>query len=272
MTNPTWLIEADVSGIDSRALQAEIRHQGGRALVFKPNLSAPTPRDLLGAEEVPLDACALVYATHSVVEHVQRRRRWRPGAWCAFERLSCSVYYSHFGPYLLNQNYTLLPAAEAARHAKRLTKTLGVEGRLFLRPNSTRKCFKGGVVRGAALDVAMGSALGDPTSLVLVAEPREISREWRLVISAGRAVAGSLYAEAGSPKLEGGVPPEVSRFAEEVLLDVQWRPDPLFMLDVCESRGDLRVLELNAFSCSALYESPLEPVVAAANECASRIW
>lgn len=54
--DPTWLIEADVPGIDSARLQAEIRRQGMTAQVVKWRAEAPAPRDLLGSESVPLDA------------------------------------------------------------------------------------------------------------------------------------------------------------------------------------------------------------------------
>jgi len=272
MTTPIWLLEADVSGINSVALQAEVRRQGGEVHVFKPNLSAPSPRDLLGAESVLTDACALVYATHPVIEHVSRRRRWRPGAWCSFERLRCSVYYAHLGPYLLNQNYTLLPAAEVVRHASRLAETYGVGGKIFLRPDTTRKAFKGGVVPASAVELAMGSLRRDPTALVVVAEPQELKREWRLVVAGGRVVAASLYLERGVPSREAGAPAEVLAYATELLGRVAWRPDPLFMLDVCESSRGLSVLELNAFSCSAFYDAPLAEVIAAANQHASKAW
>lgn len=58
-------------------------------------------------------------------------------------------------------------------------------------------------------------------------------------------------------------------FAARALASTSWRPDPLFMLDVGEvDGGELRVIELNAFSCSGLYACELEPVVRAASACA----
>jgi hypothetical protein len=40
------------------------------------------------------------------------------------------------------------------------------------------------------------------------------------------------------------------------------------MLDVCDSEDGLRVVELNSFSCSGLYDCDLAAVVAAASACA----
>jgi hypothetical protein len=39
------------------------------------------------------------------------------------------------------------------------------------------------------------------------------------------------------------------------------RPDDVFMLDVCESGGELRLVELNGFICSWLYACDLAAVV-----------
>jgi hypothetical protein len=44
------------------------------------------------------------------------------------------------------------------------------------------------------------------------------------------------------------------------------------MMDICESEGELFLLELNSFSCSALYQCDFTAVVAAASELATRAW
>lgn len=269
---PLWLIEVDVPGVDSPSLQTEIRRQGMQARPVRPNLGAPFPRDLLGAEQVPPTACVLFLGTLPLMAHIQARRQWRPGGWCSQARLACSVYYAHLGAFLLNQRYTLLPCAEVVRQARRLAAELGREGRLFLRPDSARKEFSGRVVSQHGVEQALASVLTDPTSLVLVAEPQEVAREWRLVVRQDEVVAASQYREGGAPALRAGCPDEVRAFASAVLSQVAWRPDPLFMLDVGETPGGLRVIELNSFSCSGLYACELAPVVAAAAACARAAW
>ena len=57
--DPTWLIEADVFGVESEALKAEIRRQGMPVHLVKQRTNAPPPRDLLGSESVALDACVV---------------------------------------------------------------------------------------------------------------------------------------------------------------------------------------------------------------------
>ena len=53
---------------------------------------------------------------------------------------------------------------------------------------------------------------------------------------------------------------------------VSWRPDPIFMIDVCESDGRFCLVELNGFSCSWLYQCDLPEVVGRASELAVRQW
>src|SRR5438874_1927522 len=108
---PTWLIEANVEGLPTEPLQAEVRRQAMSCHVVKwlPLLAAP--KDVAGAESLPMDARVIFRGTLTLARHLEATRRWRPGAWCRFRDLACSTYYAHFGPFLLNREYTLLPIA-----------------------------------------------------------------------------------------------------------------------------------------------------------------
>ena len=108
--------------------------------------------------------------------------------------------------------------------------------------------------------------------VLVAAAPQEIGREWRVVVSGDEVIAGSQYAIAGTRTIASGAPNEVLDFVRSVLADVRWRPDNLFMLDVCESEGQLRLVELNSFSCSWLYACDLPRVVDAASQAAARAW
>jgi hypothetical protein len=107
---------------------------------------------------------------------------------------------------------------------------------------------------------------------VAVAPPKEIGREWRLVIAADEIVAASQYRDFGAISVMPDCPTQVSEYASDVLQKVTWRPDSLFVMDVCESEDRLYVLELNSFSCSGFYECDLESVVRKASELAVKEW
>jgi hypothetical protein len=106
----------------------------------------------------------------------------------------------------------------------------------------------------------------------VVAAPKEIAREWRLVVVGDRVIAASQYAKGGERAVTPDCPSEVRSFAQSMLVEVRWRPDPIFMLDVCESEGHLWLVELNSFSCSWLYQCDLSVVVAEASELAGQAW
>src|SRR5262245_46703842 len=101
---PVWLIEANVEGLSSEPLQTEVRRQGMICHVVK-HLPLAMPKDVAGAESLPMDACVIFRGSLPLMRHIQANRRWRPGGWCTFENLACSTYYAHFGPYLLNRDY-----------------------------------------------------------------------------------------------------------------------------------------------------------------------
>ena len=269
---PTWLIEADIEGLPSAALQAEIQRQGMRVQVVKPFLHSKLPRDILGAESIPLDACVLFKGTSSLLRHIRRTRRWVPGGWCNFENLACSNYYAWFGDYLLNRNYAILPIAEAQRLQVRLCAQFARKGHVFVRPDAMDKSFTGKLVDVEELESFLASQSLDPTKLVLLAEPQEIVREWRLFLAQSQILTGSQYAASGERCVAAGFPVEVGQFASQVLEAVKWRPDPLFVMDVCEAPSGLRIVELNGYSCSGLYECDLEKYVSAASRCAELAW
>jgi hypothetical protein len=143
---------------------------------------------------------------------------------------------------------------------------------VFARPTSVHKLFVGRLIDKMDFEAALAPTRYDPETRVVVAEPREIDREWRLIVAGDEIVSGSLYAENCVRSVSPGCPDEVCGFAREMLVSVRWRPDHLFMLDVCESGDKLRLVELNSFSCSWLYACDFASIVGAASRSAVRAW
>jgi hypothetical protein len=269
---PVWLIEAGVYGAEADPLLAEIRRQGMTAEVL-PFRVLLREKDVAAAGHLLADGdCVLAYGTFPFARQVQLHRRWAPGAWCDPARLDCACYFAHFGKYLLNQHYALLPGVEAIRQRDWLLDVFGKDNEVFARPSGCHKVFTGRRIARDDFAAALGPTRYDPATLVVVAAPREIGREWRLVVAGDGVVAASQYAVEGSRCIEGGCPAEVRDFAGAMLAEVRWRPDPIFLMDVAESEGRLWLVEVNGFSCSWLYACDLGAVVAAAGELAAREW
>jgi hypothetical protein len=267
----TWLIESGVYGDEAGPLLAEICRQGMVAEVvpFRTLLKA---RDIAAGGRPLGDGDRVVaYSTFSFARQVQLHRRWYPGAWCDPANLDCSRYYAHFGKYLLNQRFSILPAVEAIRQRDKLYESFGPADEVFARPTGCDKVFTGRCIFREDFSSALQPATFDPATQVLIAAPREIGREWRLVVKSDQVVAASQYAVEGSKCVEPGCPSEVRAFAEAMLADVRWRPDPIFMMDVCECESRLWLVELNGFSCSWMYACDPAEVVAAAGELATQL-
>ena len=262
---PAWLIEAGVYGAEADPLLAEVRRQGMAAEVV-PFQALLKEKDLVAGGRPLVDGdCVVGYGTFPFARQVQLHRRWVPGAWCHPTNLDCSCYFAHFGRFLLNQHYAILPGVEAVRQRDWLYEVFGREDEVFARPAGCNKVFTGRCIFKDDFASALGPTRYDPATMVVVASPREIGREWRLVVAGDRVIAASQYAAEGSKCVGPGCPDEVCAFAEAMLAEVHWRPDPIFMMDVAESGGRLWLVELNGFSCSWLYACDLGAVVAAAS-------
>lgn len=260
MSPPAWLIESGVYGDEIEPLAAEIRRQGMdcRFVTYREIVKGPAP--------LPPGSCAIVYGTYPV-RHVMLKLGWAPGGWCSPENLDCAAYYPHFADFLLNAKCEILSGIAAIREKDRLFAEFGRTGKVFARPTSVHKLFVGRLIAQEDFETALAPTRYDSETQVLVAPPRELGREWRLVVAGDEIVAASRYAESGTCSVAADCPETVRVFARDMLGAVKWRPDELFMLDVGETEDGLRLVELNSFSCAWMYACDPARVV----ECASQL-
>lgn len=261
MALPTWLIESGVYGDEIEPLAAEIRRQGMdcRFVTYREIVKGPAP--------LPPGSCAIVYGTYPTVRHAMLKLGWAPGGWCAPDNLDCAAYYPHFAPFLLNARCEITTGVNAIREKEHLFRTFGRDGRVFARPTSAHKLFVGRLIAEDDFETALAPTRYDPETKVLIAPPRELGREWRMVVAGDEVIAASRYAERGTRSVSAACPDAVLAFARDVLGAVEWGPDELFVLDVGEAEDGLRLVELNSFSCSWLYACDPARVV----EVASRL-
>jgi hypothetical protein len=168
--------------------------------------------------------------------------------------------------------YEILPGVRAIREKERLFREFGRDGCVFARPTSVHKLFVGRLIAEEDFETALAPTRYDSETRVVVAEPQVIRREWRLVVEGTDVIAATQYANRGVKSIERGCPEEVTDFARAILEHVRWRPDELFMLDVCQSKEGLKLVELNSFSCSWLYACDFAAVVEDASWIAARAW
>jgi hypothetical protein len=200
---------------------------------------------------------------------------WIPGAFATIECFYCSSYYCHFGKYLLNRNYMMLPFGELDRCQDFLFRVVGRDDRIFIRPDSPLKLFTGQFASrdtfAADLEF-MGFYEFAKDSLVVVSTPQSIDAEWRFVITDRTVVAGCQYSSAGKidqhPRYDAAAFDLASTIASS-----EYQPDPAWVMDICKTAdGTYHLLEIGGFSFSDLYACDKNAVVAAVSKVALEQW
>ena len=161
----------------------------------------------------------------------------------------------------------MLPLQEFHRRKK----DKGSKGEWFIRPDSGMKPFNGKV-----RDLSDLSDLDDlhPETLILSHAVLPVTKEWRFVVCDRNVITGCQYMQEGEYTNQSN-PEELARVTEwlrKVLTKVDWAPDLIYTIDVCESKGKLYILELNSLSCSNFYTCDLSKIVEAANNVAISDW
>ena len=189
----------------------------------------------------------------------------QPWAFCDIEAFHCSSWYPRAAPWLIHRAWRQLPADQLVQERSRVAEELGGGTALFVRPDSPLKPFSGRVVEVDKLTLAAldhGIYFDDETLPVLAAPVQDVGREWRFVVVNHTVVAGSEYVADGRERVDGAVEDHVARFAAQIAAEFP-PPQPVYVLDICEVAGRLRIAELNPFSGADLYGCDLVAVIRA---------
>ena len=270
-----WLIEDFERDNSFGELADEVKRQGMECITIR------NDDDISEKLKVwPGEQCVLFQGSISLAIRIQREKSWVPGPIADWKNFRCQTYYTHYGKWLLNSEYTMLPFAEFWRRQTEFHKRYGD---FFLRPDDGVKTFTGFAVTEGMLDGNMGRYLNSecqPEDLVLVSPIKRIHREWRLICSKDEGViASSRYKTWGLSDYNSDTPDEVLCYANEILRDSKWVPDSLFALDICDSLDGnkvqlegLHLLEIGAFSVAGLYKCDLTRIVDVASRYAHKDW
>jgi hypothetical protein len=189
----------------------------------------------------------------------------RPGAFRS-ELLRPSAWLPAYGDLALNFGAVIATHAEFSARRGEYEDLLG--GALFVKPADGGKLLSGTVFKaGRSLFDAHYSAhrrwLPVPDDFrLLLARVRPIQAEWCFVIAGERVVARSQYKLGGVMETSPDAPGGAEAVAEAVARH-PWRPADVFVVDVAETQQDYRLLELNTFGTSGLYDCDLHAIVQA---------
>jgi hypothetical protein len=246
----TWVLEPEIFSEESwRAMREAVLAQGHDLVVWNDEWWTSRRWPRLSSSK------AVFHGSLGNAARIREELAWRPGAYCDASAFCCSAWYPRAEKWLLHRTWCLIAADALVADPGAVLERLGATGSLFVRPDSPLKPFGGRVLQASAIDLRAldhGIYYDDARLPVLAAPVRSVGREWRYVIVARRVVAGSAYEAGGrstSPDDPAGAP---WRFATQIAQDIE-PPEPVYVMDICEAEGELRLLELNPFSGANLY-------------------
>jgi hypothetical protein len=271
-----WLIDAGVFDSYHDELAAAVVRNGDIVM----SLNRPKPPygwdDTANSYQNAFakNSCVVTHADIDLVNRVRRDAIWTPGVIATLEHFYCSHYFSHFGRFLLNRDYVMLPFGELERTADFLFDTFGHEGQIFVRPDSPLKLFTGTLAGRAtyARDLEFMAFYEFPMeSLVVVSSPKQIETEWRFVIANQSVVAGSRYKSANPLLTSSPIDVNARQLADEILA-TGYSPDPVWVMDICRTvDGQFHLLEIGCFSFANLYSCDKDAVVHAVSAVAVKM-
>jgi len=266
----TWIVENFVKEKSFRELQLAIQELGYPLIEINGDYS----RKLL--DSIPNESCVLVNGSIKMVKMIydELQNKNYPIRYCDFEKYKCSAYYSHYGEYLFNDKYAMMSLKEVFRQKYDVWGHYGKDAMIFIRPDSGEKTFQAGLLDIVDIDQLHNSNKDCEHDMVLVSTPKNILWEGRFVVSKYKEViAYSTYRFQGNVCLIPSVPPETLKFCKMLLEKVEYYPDSVFCLDICQSEdGEPFLLELTSFSSAGLYASNKYDIVEKVSTIAINDW
>lgn len=199
---------------------------------------------------------------------------WKPGSFCNTEAFACSAWYPSAQPWLIHTGWKATTVKELAGDAAGVLASADISDCVFVRPDSPLKPFSGRILAVDAISLRSldhGFYYEDVDLPVIVAPVRTVSREWRYVVVDDRIIAGSSYEADGRNPTSDDPRGEPWGFAQAVATSMK-APEPVYVMDVCDVDGELKLLELNPFSGADLYACDAAEVVTAVSEFALAQW
>jgi len=263
-TATTWVIERDVFSSSDDEFAAAIESCGGRVVLWDDAWWMNSGWPKLNDGPVVYRGCLANAAR--VAEEVD----WKPGAFCNTAEFNCTAWYPDAASWLLNKQWVRATVESLVASPDEALREIGSPGKFFVRPDSPLKPFSGRVLESNNLTLKAldhGYYYDDASIPVIAAPVVTVDKEWRYVVVKGEVVAGSAYEADGRTAKSDDPSGEPWAYAQSVAQSLS-APEPVYVLDVCMSGGQLHLLELNPFSGADLYACDPKAVIEAVSKVA----
>lgn len=226
--------------------------------------------------------CIIVQGSIQMTKHIRNKlpNGCFPIAYNNWNNYLCTSYYPFYKEFLFNDNHIQLTVKELKENKFDIYGKFGREALIFVRPDSGEKSFSGQLLDLQDFDrmwtnSIMSNALD--SDIIFVSTPKKINGEWRFICSKfegkNEIISYSTYQYQGKRTVIPGAPQGAIDLCNRIL-EVNYIPDSVFCVDICES-GDIGMfylLELTSFSSAGLYASDKIKTVDKVSYIAEQEW
>lgn len=196
------------------------------------------------------DGPTVFYGPIQFVRKMLKETQYYPGAFSFKEYLHCNEYMSYYplDMFLNGDGYFTTFG---------MLKQCGITEEIFIRPNSPYKTFTGFTIKPEDFNIEMNTLKTlnniNNEELILLSKPKKILAEFRSIICDSKIVAHSQYQWEGRMDRRTDILPECYELTDQFIK--HFSIDDVYVVDSCMTENGPKIVEINSFSSSGLYEA-----------------
>lgn len=261
-----WVIERDVY-LDGNP-EKMAKYLQAKGIKFKWVSWPEDKSSLLYKEE---EKCSIVYGSISFMRWTfNQKPEWIPCAWYKDAEFCTTKYLSHWLDYSVQKDSGWTTWGGLKKQYEQWYRMFDSK-EVFIRPDRNIKMFDGQIVPIDKFEDWYYKELINhriyDDELILVSKPVEILREWRAIIVKRQMITCSKYMESGKSEVIQEEPTKVTDFVSDITKH-HWQPSDAYVLDLCETKEGIKMVEIGSVNCAGLYGCNIEKFVDALTELA----
>jgi len=216
----------------------------------------------------------------TVLRRIAQSRSWSPGYYWNDANFDFRAWKTHWGEHLLN-------ADSVVAHLEDVDE---IDEHIFIRPTTSDKVFTGGVfswdefvvwrdgILSGRADQDSADARAD--TLVAYAPAKYIDQECRFFVADSKIAAASFYRLSAWEQFSSvhtrvpfyGTPwydPTMEQFVLGRI--AEWQPHKAFVMDIARVDDSYKIIEINAYNSSGIYECDPKRIISAVEEMENEI-
>lgn len=255
-----WVIQSNLT--NEKTLQKLVQILEAQAISYELVKVIPFSTELPNFDT---QSKPIFYGSTTLMHNAWQSAEWREGVFYNDATFSMQVYRAEWGEQLLNADAAFIQFKDLVKQ-KNDSNDL-----VFVRPDSDWKAFSGRTMQQNTLKAWAEDILQYPNkelnenTLILIAQPKQLEKEWRNFIVDGQIVSSSRYTLNGNyaPSAED-IPKAMLTFTQNCI--EQFCPHPVFVLDIAFHQGQYKIVEAGCFNGTGFYEHDLSKIVKAVSD------